>query len=58
MNLTINKRIVGISQIGGLLGIIYSFQKKSGVLKGTGNYFVGTLAFGLGAMAYYNLKKD
>jgi hypothetical protein len=54
----INKKIVGISQIGGLLGIIYSFQKKSGALKGIGNYFVGSLAFGLGAMAYYNLKKD
>lgn len=54
----INKKIVGISQIGGLLGIIYSIKKESGALKGVGNYFVGTLAFGLGAMAYYNLRKD
>ena len=52
------KKIIGVSQIGGLLGILYSFQKESGVLKGTGNYFIGTIAFGLGAMAYFNLKKD
>jgi hypothetical protein len=52
------KKIIGISQIGGLLGILYSFQNKSGVLKGVGNYFIGTLTLGLGAMAYFNLKKD
>jgi hypothetical protein len=52
------KKIIGISQIGGLLGILYSLQNKSGLLKGTGNYFIGTFALGLGAMAYFNLKKD
>jgi len=57
MNLE-QKKIIGISQIGGLLGILYSFQNKSGLLKGTGNYFIGTFALGLGAMAYFNLKKD
>lgn len=57
MNLE-QKKIIGISQIGGLLGILYSFQNKSGALKGVGNYIVGTFAFGLGAMAYFNLKKD
>jgi hypothetical protein len=53
-----NKTIVGISQVGGLVGIVYSFNKNTGVLKGFGNYLLGSLVFGLGAMAYYNLKKD
>jgi hypothetical protein len=53
-----NKKIVGVSQIGGLLGVIYAFQSKSGILKGTGFYLLGSFAFGLGAMAYYNIKKD
>lgn len=53
-----NKKIVGVSQIGGLLGVIYAFQTKSGVLKGAGLYLLGSFAFGLGAMAYYNIKKD
>jgi hypothetical protein len=53
-----NKKILGISQVGGLLGIVYAFQTKSGVLKGTGFYLLGTFAFGLGAMAFYNIKKD
>lgn len=52
------KKIIGVSQIGGLMGILYSFQKERGVLKGVGNYFIGTFIFGLGAMAYFNLKKD
>lgn len=51
-----NAKIVGISQIGGLIGVVYSFNKNTGVLKGFGNYLLGSFVFGLGAMAYYNLK--
>jgi hypothetical protein len=47
-------RAVAISQVGGIIGIVYAFQVKSGFLKGAGYYLLGGLVGGLAGMAYYN----
>lgn len=47
-------RAIAISQVGGIVGIVYAFQVKSGFWKGAGYYLIGGLVGGLAGMAYYN----
>jgi len=50
-------KIVGYSQIGGAVGIIYAFSTKSGFFKGVGYYLVGSFVAGLIASGVTSVKK-
>lgn len=50
-------KIVGYSQIGGAIGIIYAFSTKSGFFKGVGYYLVGSFLAGLVASGVSSIKK-
>lgn len=47
-------RAIAISQVGGIVGIVYAFKVKSGFWKGAGYYLLGGMVGGLAGMAYYN----
>jgi len=47
-------KAIAISQVGGIVGIIYAFKVKSGFWKGAGYYLLGGMVGGLAGMAYYN----
>ena len=50
-------KIVGYSQIGGALGIIYGVYTKSGFLKGVGFYLLGSFVAGLISSGITSVKK-
>ena len=50
-------KIVGYSQIGGALGIIYGVYTKSGFFKGVGFYLLGSFVAGLISSGITSVKK-